>query len=317
MVPNRHGAIELNFYRYGFQGQEKDDEIKGEGNSLNYTFRMHDPRVGRFLSIDPLAKKYPHNSPYAFSENRVIDGIDLEGSEFTRYDLDINDPNVQQMAKWDGVTNFRDSQLYQKFNETRNSILQPAWEAIALEGAGALLIRGLSGLYNAYKYTKPVMKIERAVVTAEKVVTKVTKPVATAIEGIVRPAWQTSEKAIGKLLGKEFKFHKAFKDGVEVDYGTEGSAVPEFYNFATKEAIEVKNYSLTSRKGINNLIKNVSDQANYRSVNLPSGSSQTIYIDITGQKVTNELKTEIIDRIKSKTKDVNLNVEFFTQKVKK
>ena len=26
-------------------------------------------------------KKYPHNSPYAFSENRVIDGIELEGGE--------------------------------------------------------------------------------------------------------------------------------------------------------------------------------------------------------------------------------------------
>ncbi|MFK7033442.1 hypothetical protein V3471_15275, partial [Flavobacterium oreochromis] len=61
--------------------QEKDDQIKGEGNSLNYTFRMHDPRIGRFFSIDPLSSKYPWNSPYAFSENRVIDGIELEGKE--------------------------------------------------------------------------------------------------------------------------------------------------------------------------------------------------------------------------------------------
>src|SRR6218665_926192 len=59
-----------------------DNEIKGEGNSLNYTFRMHDPRIGRFFAVDPLFRKYPHNSPYAFSENRVIDGIDLEGLEF-------------------------------------------------------------------------------------------------------------------------------------------------------------------------------------------------------------------------------------------
>jgi len=68
-------------YRYGFQGQEMDDEIKGEGNSVNYKFRMHDPRVGRFFAVDPLASKYPHNSPYAFSENRVIDGLELEGLE--------------------------------------------------------------------------------------------------------------------------------------------------------------------------------------------------------------------------------------------
>ena len=68
-------------YWYGFQGQEKDDEIKGEGNSVNYKYRMHDPRIGRFFAIDPLAPKYPHNSPYAFSENRVIDGVELEGLE--------------------------------------------------------------------------------------------------------------------------------------------------------------------------------------------------------------------------------------------
>jgi hypothetical protein len=34
------------------------------------------------LSVDPLAPEYPWNSTYAFAENRVIDGIDLEGAEF-------------------------------------------------------------------------------------------------------------------------------------------------------------------------------------------------------------------------------------------
>ena len=42
---------------------------------------MHDPRVGRFFAVDPLAPKYPHNSPYAFSENRLLDGVELEGLE--------------------------------------------------------------------------------------------------------------------------------------------------------------------------------------------------------------------------------------------
>lgn len=80
LQPGRHANTSN--YRYGFQGQEMDNELKGEGNSLNYTFRMHDPRVGKFLSLDPLSMKYPHNSPYAFAENRVIDGIELEGLEF-------------------------------------------------------------------------------------------------------------------------------------------------------------------------------------------------------------------------------------------
>ena len=42
---------------------------------------MHDPRVGRFFAVDPLAPEYPWNSVYAFSENRVIDGVELEGLE--------------------------------------------------------------------------------------------------------------------------------------------------------------------------------------------------------------------------------------------
>jgi RHS repeat-associated protein len=79
LVPNRHGSS--NSYRYGFQGQEKDDEIKGEGNSLNYTFRMHDPRVGRFFTKDPLEAEYPWYTPYQFSGNKVIEFVELEGLE--------------------------------------------------------------------------------------------------------------------------------------------------------------------------------------------------------------------------------------------
>jgi RHS repeat-associated protein len=72
----------IDAYRYGFQGQERDDEMKGAGNSWNYKYRMHDPRLGRFFAVDPLFREYPHNSVYAFSENRVIDGIELEGLEY-------------------------------------------------------------------------------------------------------------------------------------------------------------------------------------------------------------------------------------------
>lgn len=99
LVPSRHGSSDS--YRYGFQGQEKDDEIKGEGNSINYTFRMHDPRIGRFFAVDPLAMNYPHNSVYAFSENRVMDGVELEGLEF----LSINNPYIPSS----GVTKNNDN----------------------------------------------------------------------------------------------------------------------------------------------------------------------------------------------------------------
>lgn len=69
-------------YRFGFQRQERDDEVKGEGNSVNYKYRMHDVRVGRFFAVDPIGNEYPWNSKYAFSENRLIDGVELEGLEY-------------------------------------------------------------------------------------------------------------------------------------------------------------------------------------------------------------------------------------------
>lgn len=78
-MPNRHESSDK--YRYGFQGQEKDDEIKGEGNSINYKFRMHDPRVGRFFAVDPLESNYPWYTPYQFSGNKVIRYVELEGLE--------------------------------------------------------------------------------------------------------------------------------------------------------------------------------------------------------------------------------------------
>ena len=85
LIPNRFDSIDD--YRYGFHGQEKDDEIKGEGNFLNYTFRMNDPRVGRFFAVDPLATKYPYYSPYQFSGNKLIHCIELEGLEETGYTM--------------------------------------------------------------------------------------------------------------------------------------------------------------------------------------------------------------------------------------
>ena len=66
-------------YTYGFNGQEQDTELLG--GAVSFKYRIHDPRIGRFLSVDPLAPEYPWNSSYAFAENRVIDGIDLEGKE--------------------------------------------------------------------------------------------------------------------------------------------------------------------------------------------------------------------------------------------
>lgn len=70
---------------YSFNGMEKDDEVKGEGNSYTTEFRQLDTRVGRWLSIDQLASKFPMLTPYQFSSNNPILNVDLDGLEGVSY----------------------------------------------------------------------------------------------------------------------------------------------------------------------------------------------------------------------------------------
>ncbi len=53
---------------------------------MEFEFRMYDPAIGRFMQIDPLAEDYAYQSVYNFAENRVIDGNELEGLEWTRFE---------------------------------------------------------------------------------------------------------------------------------------------------------------------------------------------------------------------------------------
>ncbi len=44
--------------------------------------RIYAPKLGRFLSTDPLTPDYPMLTPYQFASNRPIDGIDQDGLEW-------------------------------------------------------------------------------------------------------------------------------------------------------------------------------------------------------------------------------------------
>ncbi|MBI1222589.1 MAG: hypothetical protein GC180_08305 [Bacteroidetes bacterium] len=118
-------------YRYGFNGMEKDNERSGVGNTVSFKFRIHDTRLGRFLSVDPIAREYPWNSTYAFAENTPVACIDLEGKEkyiATEPDADglvvitlVSDQTItqQQSAKmplvsWDGGKTFTNDFRYTK-----------------------------------------------------------------------------------------------------------------------------------------------------------------------------------------------------------
>jgi RHS repeat-associated protein len=66
-------------YRFGFNGMQRDDEVKGPGNSLDFGARMYDSRLGRWMSVDPLALEYVDLSPYIFVANNPIYFVDVDG----------------------------------------------------------------------------------------------------------------------------------------------------------------------------------------------------------------------------------------------
>jgi RHS repeat-associated protein len=80
-----------------FQGQRFDDELGI--NWIQFKWRNHDPQIGRFIEVDPLSEKYVYNSTYAFSENRVINGIELEGLEFVPFGYSYNGSAADRITK--------------------------------------------------------------------------------------------------------------------------------------------------------------------------------------------------------------------------
>jgi RHS repeat-associated protein len=135
----------MDSYRYGFQNQEKDNEIKGAGNSVNYKYRMHDPRVGRFFAVDPLASKYPWNSPYAFSENRVLDAVELEGLE-AQWLIDLLGAKATNTGKSKLII-IADEQLYEACKE---KLISHGYDAIYVKPKNENLELDEDGNYQSY-----------------------------------------------------------------------------------------------------------------------------------------------------------------------
>ena len=82
-------------YRFGFNGMEQDDEVKGSGNSLDFGARIYDTRIGRWMTIDPYSKMYPSHSTYSFVNNNPIVYYDVDGKAWLNFNV-VNTKKVIQ-----------------------------------------------------------------------------------------------------------------------------------------------------------------------------------------------------------------------------
>ena len=94
-------------YRFGFNGKELDPNM--DGNNYDYGFRIYNPQIGKFLSTDPLQKKYPELTPYQFASNTPIQAIDLDGKEALIRNTGpiFYEPTIIKIKRWFTVMTFK------------------------------------------------------------------------------------------------------------------------------------------------------------------------------------------------------------------
>src|SRR5262249_48160851 len=126
--PARDYAYSAGGYRYSYSGNEHDDEVNGKGGSVNFGDRIEDPRIGRWLNIDPLKFKYPDVSPYIYSLDNPIaykdhagrDIVDANGNK-----VEVKIINEQGTYKVDfKFKEGTDEKTIKQFNENAKPVIE-------------------------------------------------------------------------------------------------------------------------------------------------------------------------------------------------
>ena len=125
--PQRNiGSTLSSGYRYSFNGKEKIDEVAGSGNSIDFGARIYDPRVGRWLSRDPLEEEYHEYSPYAFVLNTPLQAVDPDGKK-------VVFPNMVSQVQ--GQRYLEQLGLSDEFRINRNGIVKRRFTSLSKNDA--------------------------------------------------------------------------------------------------------------------------------------------------------------------------------------
>ena len=128
----KYGTSDI--YRYGFNGKENDNEVKREGNQQDYGMRIYDPRLGKFLSVDPIAREYPFYSPYHFAGNNPIKNLDLDGLESSPFDVHWARQKTNEMYR---NAKTPEEKAYVKKMDRRGQLIAGGMLAAGFAAAGA------------------------------------------------------------------------------------------------------------------------------------------------------------------------------------
>lgn len=82
LMPERQFVLNTEEYRYGFNGQERDDEVSGAGNSNTAKFWQYSSRLGRRFNLDPIFTA--DVSRYSVNGNNPIYYLDPNGDFKTK-----------------------------------------------------------------------------------------------------------------------------------------------------------------------------------------------------------------------------------------
>jgi len=84
-IPARQWSDLNSQYKFGFNGKKKDNYTCVDGDSfpmaIGIMARIYDSRLGRWLSLDPMMRKYSNQSPFNYCINNPILVIDEDGRD--------------------------------------------------------------------------------------------------------------------------------------------------------------------------------------------------------------------------------------------
>ncbi len=221
-------------YSYGFNGKENDNEVKGTGSQQDYGMRIYDPRLGKFLSVDPLQAEYPELTPYQFASNRPVDGIDRDGLEYeavfgTAWSSSGYDPNSanQESVAQDFIDDFKETM---KDPETYKGAIR-GMTPFVLGGMGLIMTGGVgAGFIAEADATAVSASFDEAAIARAASRVEQSRPVLAVSNTVKVEQATAATEASSEGLASSYEFQHAvrqsLKDG-KFDFGKAKSLVPE------------------------------------------------------------------------------------------